>query len=180
MKVRSCWKSELQQLVVVILSSGFVYSNREAQCFLGEEDLHLQHSYSLCCCTSCASQARFEKHSPLSSYKTQNLHPPSALERTFLAYIRTSNALASLSIAIYQLSRLSSPSKSSQPSSPTVLTFEKVITILMICCALLLTIVGCGRFLMLQKKVEHGRWRIGGGEIWGVGWGFVMVSYLDC
>jgi len=101
-----------------------------------------------------------------------------ALERTFLAYIRTSNALASISIAIYQLSRLSLPSKSSQPSSPRVLTLEKVITITMISCALLLTVVGCGRFLMLQKKVEHGRWRIGGGEIWGVGWGFVVVSYL--
>lgn len=29
---------------------------------------------------------------------------------------------------------------------------------------------------MLQKKVEHGRWKIGGFEIWGVGWGFIVVS----
>lgn len=110
-----------------------------------------------------------------------------ALERTFLSYIRTSNALASLSVAIYQLSRLSSPSSTSQsgsspPSPPRILRLEKAATLLMMAGALLITLVGCGRFLVGQKKVEKGRCRIGGFEMGGVGaWlSVVSIAFLSC
>lgn len=103
----------------------------------------------------------------------------SALERTFLAYIRTSNALASLAVAIYQLSRMSSPAKSTQPSTPRVLNLEKASTLFMMVGALVITVVGCSRFLVGQKRVEHGKCRTGGIDLGGVGGWMFVVSFND-
>lgn len=101
-----------------------------------------------------------------------------ALERTFLSYIRTANALASLSIAIYQLTRLSSSSTSSttSPSSPHIYRFQKSVTLLMMSGAVLVTLTGFGRFLAGQKKVEKGKWKMSGFELVGVGGWFGFVS----
>lgn len=102
-----------------------------------------------------------------------------ALERTFLAYIRTSNALASLSIAIFQLTRLSSSSSTSSPASPLppgINRLQRAATLLMMLGAVIVTLVGCERFLIGQKMVEIGRCRGGGFDLVGVGGWFAVVS----
>ena len=70
------------------------------------------------------------KQTPLHTPRYPSLHPTSQLtpllERTFLAWLRTSLSFASIGIAITQLFRLNSslPSSSPNPSSPSSSSFS--------------------------------------------------------
>jgi len=91
----------------------------------------------------------------LSAYPPTDVHP--ALERTYLAYIRTGNAFATLGIAIDQLFRLHGASRA------TGAVFGSLCTAL----GIVITIIGCLRYFRQQRQIMH----------WGaLGGGFDMVT----
>ena len=78
-----------------------------------------------------------------------------ALERTFLAYIRTSNAFVSLGVVIAQLFLLANVNR----------TTGIVFAALVLAIAILMTVLACGRFFYQQKLMMHGRIRAGGWDV---------------
>jgi uncharacterized membrane protein YidH (DUF202 family) len=78
-----------------------------------------------------------------------------ALERTFLAYIRTSNAFVSLGVVIFQLFILADANQ----------TTGLVLTVCVFAVAILLVMLACARFFYQQKHLLRGRTTTGGWDI---------------
>lgn len=78
-----------------------------------------------------------------------------ALERTFLAYIRTSNTFVSLGVVTAQLFLLSGANR----------TMGAVFAALTCAIAIVLVVLGCGSFFCRQKLVLRGRISTGGWDI---------------
>jgi len=74
---------------------------------------------------------------------------------------------------MYQLSRLANPAAHAR-----ILALDKAIIIMLIAGALLVTFIGSLRFFVGQKKVESGRMRAGGFDLWGIGGGFTIVELM--
>jgi uncharacterized membrane protein YidH (DUF202 family) len=78
-----------------------------------------------------------------------------ALERTFLAYIRTSNAFVLLGVVIVQLFILADANR----------TTGIVLAILILAIAILMTMLACARFFYQQKLLLRGRTTAGGWDV---------------
>ncbi|WPH04004.1 Hypothetical protein R9X50_00688800 [Acrodontium crateriforme] len=99
-----------------------------------------------------------------------------ALERTFLSYIRTANALASLGVVIAQLFRL--PSTVNGVDSPLVSLFFRLGRPLGAATeglAIVIVLVGALRCWRQQQRILGGTVMGGGWEIWLVGGGALAL-----
>lgn len=101
-----------------------------------------------------------------------------ALERTFLSYIRTANALASFGVVIAQLFRL--PSTVDEVNSPLVSRFFRLgrpFGAATEGLAIVVVLVGALRCWRQQQRILGGTVVGGGWEIWLVGGGCLAVSH---
>ncbi|RLL95238.1 hypothetical protein CFD26_104609 [Aspergillus turcosus] len=99
-----------------------------------------------------------------------------ALERTFLAYIRTSVVVAMQGVFIAQLFRLQ---RSTADHAP--LGYYRVGVPLALCChvvAILVALMGAHRFWRQQSAVAHGKVYAGGWELNGIGIFIGLVGML--
>lgn len=107
-------------------------------------------------------------------YADQGLGLP-ALERTFLAYIRTSVVIAMQGVLIAQLFRLQ------RPKSPSDrLRFHRVgipLSVACHCVAVLVACIGAYRFWRQQNAISKGKVHAGGWELNWVGILLFMVSF---
>jgi uncharacterized membrane protein YidH (DUF202 family) len=102
---------------------------------------------------------------------------PQALERTFLAYIRTSTVIAMQGVLIAQLFRLQRPN-----TDVHRLSFHAVGIPLSVAChfvAVLVTLVGAFRFWRQQNAISRGKVHAGGWDMNSVGIFLFIVGVIE-
>lgn len=100
------------------------------------------------------------------------------MERTFLAYIRTSVVIAMQGVVIAQLFRLQRA-----PSDEDRLRFYQVGIPLAVSChgvAVLVALIGAFRFWRQQNAISLGKIHAGGWELNSVGILLFAVCYISC
>jgi uncharacterized membrane protein YidH (DUF202 family) len=103
--------------------------------------------------------------------------PPPALERTYLAYYRTSLVFAMLAAINAQLTVLQhSPSPSSGGLS--FQSLGKPLSIALVCFSIAIALLGGVRWWRLQSGLIRGFALSGGVEVWGLAGGVGVVGYL--
>lgn len=103
-----------------------------------------------------------------------------ALERTFLAYMRTAATFSIQGVLVAQLFRLQSSKSSGAPGGPSSrLKFASVAVPLSVAyqtCAILVALLGAYRFWRQQNAIARGKVLSGGWEIHGIGFMTFVVS----
>jgi uncharacterized membrane protein YidH (DUF202 family) len=102
---------------------------------------------------------------------------PQALERTFLAYIRTSTFIAMQGVLIAQLFRLQQPN-----TKVHGLSFHAVGIPLSVAChfvAVLVTLIGAFRFWRQQNAISRGKVHAGGWDMNFVGIFLFIVGFIE-
>lgn len=89
---------------------------------------------------------------------------PVALERTFLAFIRTANAFAQAGVAIAWLFRINDSVAASQDTSS--LHAGKAIGAATVCVAIVVALSGAGFFMSQQKHISRGFITAGSATNW--------------
>lgn len=94
---------------------------------------------------------------------------PSALERTFLAYIRTSIAFSMQGVLIAQLFHLYSPESDRSGTRFTYAAVGVPLSVTFQSCAIVVAILGAARFWRQQTAIARGKVFAGGWELNAIG-----------
>ncbi|KAL1976550.1 hypothetical protein VTN31DRAFT_2832 [Thermomyces dupontii] len=100
-----------------------------------------------------------------------------ALERTFLAYIRTSVAFSMQGVLIAQLFHLYSPESDRRATRFTYATVGVPLSVTFQSCAIVVAILGAARFWRQQMAIARGKVFAGGWELNAIG-GLTMSAIL--
>lgn len=103
----------------------------------------------------------------------------SALERTFLAYIRTSVAFSMQGVLIAQLFHLYSPESDRRATRFTYATVGVPLSVTFQSCAIVVAILGAARFWRQQMAIARGKVFAGGWELNAIG-GLTMSVRTTC
>ncbi|KAF7308687.1 DUF202 domain-containing protein [Mycena chlorophos] len=88
-----------------------------------------------------------------------------ASERTFLAYVRTSLAIASTGVALVQLFSIASSSNNMTSPSSRIQTLSRPLGATMVCMGMIVLAIGTGRYFSIQRALVDGafpvaRWTV--------------------
>ena len=111
---------------------------------------------------SCHPKPTF--HDGTGTIKTNSLTPTAANERTYLGYLRTAVALSVLGVTVAQLYRLQHAAAPDAAFGYFVLS--KPVAGLFQGSALVVTLIGAGRFYRQQHAMAVGKVRAGGWEVY--------------
>lgn len=116
----------------------------------------------------------------IASIYSKILTPTAALERTYLAYIRTSNVIASFGMFTIQLFILQLRRNRANPTARALLTAGKALTVIDVALAIMTVVVGTWRYFVMQRMLQRKRVLSRGPEILVLGGTTLVVSSVPC